>query len=328
MALEKEYVGYFGRIQETGQGRFFNITNVGDDEVSIVFSGDFKLEAGDGDTYVTITNLDGDILVDHQLISLVEFGQTGTMADGDIEGHAYTIMIIDGNEYMFLDEVPYPTLLPVNPFFNGIQYQSLADVPTTGVPHDICFVSGTSILTLTGEKLIEGFVVGDLVCTKDSGTQKIVWTGVRKLGRLTDKARLPIRISANAFGKGLPARDLLVSPQHRILISDWRAELLFGVPDVLVAAKHLINDSTIRVESGLGEFSYHHILFEKHETVFSEGLPTESFHPGDMAMNVVGEGAREELLELFPELADAKVGRRPLSHRALKSFEARAFAAI
>lgn len=189
-------------------------------------------------------------------------------------------------------------------------------------------MNGTCILTLTGERPIEGLVVGDSVCTKDSGIQKITWTGARKLSGLTASRRLPIRISAEAFGKGLPDRDLLVSPQHRILITDWRAELLFGVPEVLVAAKHLVNDHTVRVETDLGAFSYHHILFEKHEPVFSEGLPTENFHPGDMAMSALGEAARVELLELFPELADAKVGLRPLSHRALKCFEARAFTAI
>ena len=74
------------------------------------------MEAGDENTFVTITDIDGNILVDNQLISLVEFGRTGTMADGDTDGNAHTVMIIDGSEYMFLDEVPYPTLLPVNPF--------------------------------------------------------------------------------------------------------------------------------------------------------------------------------------------------------------------
>ncbi len=97
-----------------------------------------------------------------------------------------------------------------------------------------------------------------------------------------DSRHVPIRIKANALGKGLPKRDLLVSPQHRILVSDWRAELMFGVSEVLVAAKHLVNDRDIRVATDLDEFEYYHILFESHQTVFSEGLPSESFHPGGL----------------------------------------------
>lgn len=328
MALEREYVGYFGRIQETGQGRFFNITNVGNDEVTIVFSGNFTLEAADTDTYVTITDVNGNILVDNQLISLVEFGETGTMADGVVEGHSYTVMTIGGKEYMFLDEVPYPTLLSVNPFFNGIQFQPLSATPITDQPHDICFVNGTHICTPYGEVAVEDLQAGDLVVTRDNGTQKIVWAGARKLNGSTASKRAPVRISAGAFGRGLPARDLLVSPQHRIMISDWRAELLFGASEVLIAAKHLINDSTVRIETGLEDFTYHHILFEKHETVFSEGLPTESFHPGDMAMAALGEESRAELLSLFPELVDCALGDRPLSHLTLKGFEAKALTAI
>ena len=142
-------------------------------------------------------------------------------------------------------------------------------------------------------------------------------------GRLAAK-HAPVRISKDAFGTGLPMRDLLVSPQHRILLSDWRAELLFGKSAVLVAAKHLVNDQTVRIETGLEGFSYHHILFEKHETVFSEGLPTESFQPGDMALAALDSAARAEVLEIFPELASETVRIGPTSHVSLKAFEARA----
>lgn len=331
MVTEKFYTGYYGFVQDGGNSRYINITNIGQDEVTIRISGDLVLEDLDQNTRVQIWNSDGDLLFDseteEQPISLIEYGTTGTMVDGNT--YPYTIITVGDAEYIFLENVFDPTALPINPFKSG--HNPLDGAPSgggDGDTHPLCFVNGTRILMPNEDCLVEDLRVGDVVVTRDSGEQEVVWTGMRKMTGALGLKHAPIRISADAFGNGLPARDLLVSPQHRILITDWRAELLFWLPDVLVAAKHLINDSTIRVESGLVEFSYHHILFEKHETIFSEGLPTESFHPGDVAMNVVGEGAREELLELFPELADAKVGRRPLSHRALKSFEARAFAAI
>jgi hypothetical protein len=329
MAIEKIYTGYYGFIQTSGQGRFINITNVGTDQVEIKIIGDLELVADDQNTQIIITNLDGIVVFDSLLsgenISLVEYGNTGTMADG-VSGYDYTIITVGGLDYIFLDDYLDPTLMMPNPFASG--RSPLDGDPTITGSHDVCFVNGTQILTPTGEKLIEELVVGDLVLTKNSGTQKIVWAGVRKLNGSTASKRFPVRISADAFGQGLPSRDLLVSPQHRILISDWRAELLFGASEVLVPAKHLVNDSTIRIETDLGEFSYHHILFEKHETVFSEGLPTESFHPGDMAMAALGEETRAELLSLFSELADCPTGGRPLSHMALKGFEAKAMAAV
>lgn len=329
MAIEKIYTGYYGFIQTSGQGRFINITNAGTDQVEIKIIGDLQLIADDPNTQIIITNLDGIVIFDSlasgENISLVEYGNTGEMADG-VSGYDYTIITVGGLDYIFLDDYLDPTLMIPNPFASG--RSPLDGDPTTTGPHDVCFVNGTHICTPSGEVAVEDLQAGDLVVTRDNGTQKIVWIGVRKLGESIVNKRLPVRISAGAFGRGLPVRDLLVSPQHRIMISDWRAELLFGASEVLIAAKHLINDSTVRIETGLEDFTYHHILFEKHETVFSEGLPTESFHPGDMAMAALGEESRAELLSLFPELVDCALGDRPLSHLTLKGFEAKALTAV
>ena len=322
--MEISFTGYQGNLLHTGSGDYFNINNLSNDDVTITFTGDNRLTVSGGTTRVTIIdNSTGNIEVDNQLVDLVESGLTGQMADGEF--YDYTIISIGNKSYILLDDHPDPDFPLENPFYQTLN--PISSDPSTD-PHPICFVGGTRILTSNGEVEVEELQTGDRVLTRESGEQVICWTASRELSGTTAKAFAPIRISADAFGNGLPARDLLVSPQHRILITDWRAELLFGVPEVLVAAKHLVNDHTVCVETDLDAFSYHHILFEKHETVFSEGLPTESFHPGDMAMSALGEAARLELLELFPELADAKVGLRPLSHRALKCFEARAFTAI
>ncbi len=160
--------------------------------------------------------------------------------------------------------------------------------------------------------------------TRDNGPQTISWLGKKVLSGNTSAHLLPIRIKANALGKGLPKRDLLVSPQHRILVSDWRAELMFGASEVLIAAKHLVNDNDIRVATDLEEFAYFHIMFDTHQTVFSEGLPSESFHPGDFAMQSLPEASRTEILELFPELENGVESYGPATHTSLKAFEAKA----
>lgn len=188
----------------------------------------------------------------------------------------------------------------------------------------MCFVNGTLIQTDAGDVPVEELQAGDRVLTRDHGWQKVVWVGARQMSGLPAARHAPIRIAAGVFGKGLPARDLLVSPQHRILLGDWRAELLFGVPEILVAAKHLVNDTTVRVDGTKDSFSYHHFLFKRHETVFSEGLPTENFHPGAMALSALDHAALAEILELFPELATETPDVGETSHIALKAYEARA----
>jgi len=43
-------------------------------------------------------------------------------------------------------------------------------------------------------------------------------------------------------------RDLVVSPQHRVMFNGYRAELLFGEREVLVPARHLVDGVAARVE--------------------------------------------------------------------------------
>ncbi|MBM1220638.1 Hint domain-containing protein [Ponticoccus sp. SC2-23] len=172
---------------------------------------------------------------------------------------------------------------------------------TVSTEHDVgdlgppCFVAGTFIRTARGLLPIEDLVVGDDVWTKDHGPIPIRWRGKRRIAGIGDFA--PIRFDAGAFGN---PRPLLVSPQHRMLVTGWRAELWFGEEEVLVAAKHLVNGTSIRV-TPMRQVEYHHILFDGHEIVESEGILSESFHPGAYIMGT-DDVMRNEIFELFPEL--------------------------
>ena len=161
----------------------------------------------------------------------------------------------------------------------------------------VCFVAGTLITTKQGDVPIETLQVGDMVVTKDHGYQPVRWIGSTKVqatGRLA-----PIRFRKGALAND---RDLLVSPQHRMLLSGWQADLLFGVNEVLVAAKHLVNDGSItRVEGG--EVEYFHMMFDEHEIVYAEGCQSESFHPGHEGWGALAEETRAEIIALFPQLA-------------------------
>ncbi len=186
------------------------------------------------------------------------------------------------------------------PRFQEFPYSNLSTTPPT-FP---CFVAGTLIETATGPLPVETLRVGDLVRTADHDLQPIRWIGSREIDGLGDMA--PVRIAAGALGN---YRDLLVSPQHRMVLHHWRNDLLFGVSQVMVAARHLINDTTIRREPR-ARVTYIHMVFDAHEVIFSEGIPTESLHIGAMTLTSLDRAARDEVLALFPEIADLTVTAR------------------
>jgi len=188
--------------------------------------------------------------------------------------------------------------------------------PTT--PIDILsFTKKTMILTGSGEKPIEHLVVGDMIATKDNGMQTIRWIGSRMVSATGDFA--PIMIQKGAMGN---ARNLRVSPHHRMLIGGWKAELLFGVHEVLVAAKYLVNQNTIYVSEG-DTVEYFHILFDTHQIIFSNGAPSESFHPGKMAMEALEKETREEIFSLIPKLKENLDAYGPEARQILKKHEAK-----
>ncbi len=179
-----------------------------------------------------------------------------------------------------------------------------------------CFVRGTKIETENGPVAIEDLQVGDQVRTVDNGLQSLRWIGRRKV--VAENAFAPILIRKGALGN---TEDLRVSPQHRILLSGWRAEVNLGMPEVLVPAKSLINGETILRETG-GEVEYFHIMFDRHELVYAAGIQSESFHPGEMGWRALPDGSREEILTLFPELRDGGVKAYGATARpAIKSRE-------
>lgn len=188
-----------------------------------------------------------------------------------------------------------------------------------------CFTAGSLIATPRGERPVEDLRPGDRVITRDNGLQKICWVGRRDLSR-GDLAALPdlqpILIRAGALSRGMPERDLLVSPNHRMLVASERAEVMFGEREVLVAAKHLTGLDGID-RAPRTAVSYVHLMFSRHEVILADGAWSESFQPGDYSLQGVGEAQRGEILTLFPELATrAGIGAYQAARLSLKAHEA------
>ncbi|MDN3713371.1 Hint domain-containing protein [Paracoccus cavernae] len=177
-------------------------------------------------------------------------------------------------------------------------------LPISEIP---CFTRGTLITTEFGDVTIENLTAGTNVYTRDNGLQPIRWIGSRKIDArvLSQHESLrPIRISARALGRGTPEVDLLVSPQHRILVRSKIAQKMFGTDEVLVAAKQLLQIDGIDVVEDLREVEYFHILFDQHEVVRSNGAESESLYTGKQALKSLGAAVREEIFAIFPELKD------------------------
>lgn len=179
-----------------------------------------------------------------------------------------------------------------------------------------CFTPGTLIDTPTGPRLVEDLRAGDLVRTRDNGTQTIRWIGSVALSpsRLDLQPNLrPIRIAAGALGPSLPSRDLVVSPQYRVLVSSRIAERMFGCVEVLVAAKHLIGLPGVEVLRQEVTLTYIHMLFDRHDLVLSNGTWTESLLPRDRAITGLAAAAQREIRQLFPDLTDPEPARKILT---------------
>ena len=168
-----------------------------------------------------------------------------------------------------------------------------------------CFTSGIMVMTPDGEIGVGDLVSGSRVVTRDNGIQSVEWVGritVDFAGLSASPHLKPVLIQQGSLGPGLPERDMLVSPNHRVLVGSDRPVQFYDGAEMLVAAKNLVDGRTIRQVDMLG-VTYIHFLFARHEVVLANGAWTESFHPGDRSLGAVGNAQRVELDELFPGLS-------------------------
>ncbi|MGK7651137.1 Hint domain-containing protein [Roseovarius sp. B08] len=286
-------------------GNSVQTTLVAQDDVSNLFpTGSKTLDVLDNDVNntsgaLTITQINGQNVVAGSTVTLAT-GQTVQLnADGTIT------VVGDGD----VEEVNFTYTVQSATGQTDTGFVTLNSIP--------CLVRGSRILCEQGEVPVEELRVGDLVVTRDDGLQPLRWVGHREVAGAA--AYAPIRIAAGTFGEH---NELWLSPLHRVLIRDSLAELLFGEREVLVAAKDLVNDGSVRrVE--VERVDYFHLLFDRHQVIMSEGLPTESFLPGPQIKNSFEAEIVHEICKLFPELnIETAEGYSPAARRMLRGYEA------
>ncbi|MEO0668221.1 MAG: Hint domain-containing protein [Pseudomonadota bacterium] len=259
---------------------------------------DYTFEVTDGTNTWRIGVIDVDLNNDNDL-------NDGTDAGADDE---------DGYFLVFPDGMPPPnTDLTI-----GAIVENDALTPHLDLGAQIvCFAAGTRIDTPDGARLVETLRAGDMVLTGTMGAQPIRWAGASTVMAQGDLA--PIVITRGTLGND---HDLVVSAQHAILLSDWRAELLFGQDEVLVRAKDLLGmDGVYRHTGGL--ITYCHVLMDRHHVVRAHGVWSETLYPGTVALEAVSPAAQAEIAALFPDIA----AYGPTAAPCLRGSEARALAA-
>jgi len=185
----------------------------------------------------------------------------------------------------------------------------------------ICFTKGTRVETPYGPRAVETLTPGDLVLTRDNGPQPLRWMGSRSV--VGEGSFAPIEFAPGSIGN---ERLLRVSPQHRMLIEDYRAAMYFGEDEVITAADFLVNGDTI-IQREVDLVTYYHLLFDAHELVLSSGAWSESYQPGSYSLPGLEDKSRWDLFELFPELRTNPNGYGQAARQSVKRQQARLLAA-
>ncbi|WP_420325373.1 Hint domain-containing protein [Mameliella sp.] len=163
----------------------------------------------------------------------------------------------------------------------------------------LCFLEGTKIATTEGEKAVEELQAGDVLRTADGGTTTVEWLGRQPIDTtLSNPAKTnPIRIRAGALADNVPARDLLVSPDHAI-----------GIDGYLVNASALINGTTVTREARMPSegFTYFHVETGTHELLLAEGCAAESY-VDFIGREGFANGAERLAAPAIPEMAAPRI---------------------
>jgi len=193
-------------------------------------------------------------------------------------------------------------VLPLSPLAPRTDYTLIAvraDPQGVRLSDIVCvaFVAGT-LITLPGgvQRPIESLAPGDIVLTRDSGGQP-----VRHVARATLRAVgafAPVVIAAGTLGNNA---DLAVSQHHRLFVHQRGERRIAGVADILIQAKHLIDDDYIRRREG-GFVDYLSLVFDRHEIVYAEGIPCESLLVNDATLNVLPDAIAADLRARLPGL--------------------------
>ena len=163
----------------------------------------------------------------------------------------------------------------------------------------VSFTQGTRITLATGaQKPVQDLVVGDRILTRDAGAQPLRWIGHSTQRAIGDFA--PVLIRAGALNN---AEDLRVSPDHRLFVYQRTDRIGAGRAELLVRARHLINNDSVVQDVG-GFVDYYQLLFDTHQIVYAEGIAAETLLLDRRTQPAVPVETQESVTAALPQAAN------------------------
>lgn len=154
---------------------------------------------------------------------------------------------------------------------------------------------GPSVMVETSEgpQPVEWLRAGDLLLTRDNGYQPVIWvgrTGINDTGALP-----PVRIYSGSLGNHRPEHDLIVSPNHKLLLNSPMVGLHFGEDEVFAPASDIATEAEAAFEVPHSNYAYCHVLLANHEVILSEGIWIESLFPDEETLCFLGPDATQAI---------------------------------
>lgn len=320
---------YYGRGDAPNAGNaYLNAENTSQQPVvEIQFTtdtGDLVLDYNDGDPDPdTMVLIDG-VEMEFTLEFSGNLPSTNKLSDvngEDLRGEQVIIITTEEGDRLFFLPDGSVSAATMEDFPNGAH--ALTDYDETSNIL-VCFAQDTQIATATGEVAVQDLRIGDQLRTHDGRLVPLRWVAKRHISGAelaATPALRPIRFAKGCMGRNTPNRDLLVSPQHRVLITDSQNAMHFGTDTVLVPAKYLLGALTEQTCPTEG-VTYYHLLCDQHDMLISNGMTTESYQPSIHAIGAMESDTRLDFYAQIPRALRQKVCARADSYYSVKSFEA------
>ena len=217
----------------------------------------------------------------------------------------YALMAPDGDkiELLILRLESRRFALPQSPIGARVDYTLLQ---VEAAPDDLqladllclSFARGTMITMADGnQRPIETLTSGDTALTRDHGRQKVRWIGHARLRAVG--AFAPVVIPAGTLGNG---GDLILSQHHRVFLYQRRRLPGLETAELLVQARHFVDGEQVYLREG-GYVDYFSLVFDHHEIIYAEGVPSESLMVNDGTVNRLPPEIAAEVRAQFPGLS-------------------------